>query len=229
MGASASSETASIGTPLTVTTIALIEDNRLVREGLAALLGRFDDLSVIAAHASVEAGVLRALLPDVILLDLGLRSQDSMLIARQVRAELPESRLVIMDLLPAQEEMIEFVNIGVMGFIMKDATLDELVATIHSVMLGVNVLPPEMTATLFSQIAREAVAKGKPELLEAVRMTPRERQVINLIAEGLGNKEIAARLHIATHTVKSHVRNIMEKLTLHTRLQIAAYAHRDTE
>ena len=82
-----------------------------------------------------------------------------------------------------------------------------------------------MTSSLFSQIARDAVARGRPEVIEAVRMTPRERQVINLIAEGLGNKQIAARLHIATHTVKSHVRNIMDKLTLHTRLQIAAYSH----
>ena len=84
-----------------------------------------------------------------------------------------------------------------------------------------------MTGTLFSQIARDAVSRGRPEVLESVRMTPRERQVIILIAEGLGNKEIASRLHIATHTVKSHVRNVMEKLMLHTRLQIAAYAHRE--
>ncbi len=88
-------------------------------------------------------------------------------------------------------------------------------------------LPPQVTGSLFSQIAREAVKKGRPEVLEAVRMTPREREVINLIAEGLSNKEIATRLHIATHTVKSHVRNVMEKLMLHTRLQIAAYAHKE--
>jgi DNA-binding NarL/FixJ family response regulator len=110
---------------------------------------------------------------------------------------------------------------------MKDATLDELVSAIRSVAKGGHVLPPQMTGTLFSQIARDAVAKGRPEALEAVRMTPREREVINLIAEALSNKEIAARLNLATHTVKSHVRNVMEKLTLHTRLQIAAYAHKN--
>jgi DNA-binding NarL/FixJ family response regulator len=93
------------------------------------------------------------------------------------------------------------------------------------VVKGLHVLPPQMTGTLFSAIARTAVARGRPKALDAVRMTPREREVINLIAGGLGNKEIAGRLRIATHTVKSHVRNIMEKLMLHTRLQIAAYAH----
>jgi len=82
-----------------------------------------------------------------------------------------------------------------------------------------------MTGTLFSQIASVAVKRGRAAALEAVRMTQREREVIALIAVGMSNKEIAQRLNIATDTVKSHVRNVMEKLALHTRLQIAAYAH----
>jgi DNA-binding NarL/FixJ family response regulator len=100
------------------------------------------------------------------------------------------------------------------------------VSTIRSVAEGAHVLPPEMTSTLFSQIARDAVERDRTDAMEAVRMTNREREVIDLIGEGLSNKEIATRLNIATHTVKSHVRNVMEKLALHTRLQIAAYAHR---
>jgi DNA-binding NarL/FixJ family response regulator len=148
-------------------------------------------------------------------------------VAEKVKKELPASKVIVMDLLPVHEDIVEFVNAGVSGFIMKDATLDDLVNTIRSVAKGAHVLPPQMTGTLFSQIARDAVARGRPEALDSVRMTPREREVINLIAEGLSNKEIAGRLNLATHTVKSHVRNVMEKLTLHTRLQIAAYAHND--
>jgi two-component system nitrate/nitrite response regulator NarL len=82
-----------------------------------------------------------------------------------------------------------------------------------------------MTGSLFSQIAQVAVSRGRDAALESVRMTSREREVIALIAVGLSNKEIAQRLNIATDTVKSHVRNVMEKLALHSRLQIAAYAH----
>ena len=117
-------------------------------------------------------------------------------------------------------------NAGVSGFILKDATFEDLVRTIRSVAQGEHVLPPQMTSTLFSQIAREAVVRGRADAMESVRMTSREREVVDLIGEGLSNKEIAARLIIATHTVKSHVRNVMEKLTLHTRLQIAAFAHK---
>ena len=132
-----------------------------------------------------------------------------------------------MDLLPVREDIVEFVNVGVSGFIMKDATLDDLANTIRSVAQGAHVLPPQMTSTLFSQIVKDAIIRGRQDTLEAVRMTSREREVIDLIAEGLSNKEIATRLTIATDTVKSHVRNVMEKLMLHTRLQIAAYAHRE--
>jgi len=213
--------------PTKFISVAVIEDNRLVREGITALLNHLPDLRVVAGSDSDDTTALASVAPQVVLLDLGLSNGDSLRVAEKVLKELPGSKVIVMDLLPVHEDIVEFVNAGVSGFIMKDATLDDLARTIRSVAEGVNVLPPAMTGTLFSQIARDAVTRGRPEVLESVRMTPRERQVINLIAEGLGNKEIAGRLHIATHTVKSHVRNVMEKLMLHTRLQIAAYAHRE--
>jgi DNA-binding NarL/FixJ family response regulator len=206
--------------------VALIEDNRLVREGISALLSQHADLRVVARGSSGEMAMLRKVNPQVVLLDLGLRNGDSLRVAEKVKKEFPDSKVIVMDLLPLHEDIVEFVHVGVSGFIMKDATIDDLVNTIRSVAEGAHVLPPQMTKSLFSQIAKDAVARGRPNVLTSVRMTPREREVINLIAEGLGNKEIARRLNIATHTVKSHVRNIMEKLTLHTRLQIAAYAYK---
>ena len=218
---------AALSGPADVIAIAVIEDNRLVREGITALLNQVPDLRVVAGASSGDLSLLSKARPHVVLLDLGLRNGDSLRVAEKVGREFPESKVIVMDLLPVHEDIMEFVHVGVSGFIMKDATLEDLVRTIRSVAEGAHVLPPQMTSTLFSQIARVAVATGRPEALNAVRMTTRERQVINLIAEGLGNKQIAARLHISIHTVKSHVRNVMEKLALHTRLQIAAYAHRE--
>ena len=207
--------------------IALIEDNRLVREGMIALLSQLPDLKVVAGASGSDTSMLRAAKPQVVLLDLGLGHGNSLRVAEEVKKEFPESKIILMDLLPVHEDIVEFVNVGVSGFIMKDATLEDLVSTIRSVANGAHVLPPAMTSTLFSQIAKDAIVRGRPDTLDAVRMTPREREVIDLIAEGLSNKEIAMRLDIATDTVKSHVRNVMEKLMLHTRLQIAAYAHRE--
>jgi DNA-binding NarL/FixJ family response regulator len=205
--------------------VALIEDNRLVREGMAALLNQTADVRVVAAASSGDTAMLKRVAPRVILLDVGLGEHDSLRIAESVKKDFPEAKVVIMDLLPIHEDIVEFVNAGVSGFILKDATFDDLLHTIRAVADGEHVLPPAMTSTLFSQIAKEAVSKGRQVVLDDVRMTAREREVIDLIGRGHSNKEIAAALNIATHTVKSHVRNVMEKLALHTRLQIAAYAH----
>jgi DNA-binding NarL/FixJ family response regulator len=209
--------------------VALIEDNRLVREGMAAMLNQTEDFEVVAAGPSGDHALLRDAKPQVVLLDVGLWDDDSLRVAETVKKESPESKVIIMDLLPVQEDIVEFVNAGVSGFILKDATFEDLVTTIRSVAEGAHVLPPAMTSSLFSQIAKEAVVRGRAAAMESVRMTTREREVIGLIGEGLSNKEIAGRLNIATHTVKSHVRNVMEKLALHTRLQIAAYAHRQDD
>ena len=208
-----------------VITVAIIEDNRLVREGMTDMLNELADVEVVLAATSLETSRLKQANPRVVLLDIGLQDRNCLNVAKTMNAEMADSRVIVMDLLPVHEQIAELVNAGVAGFILKDATFDDFVGTIRSVADGVRVLPPRMTGTLFSQIAHIAVRRGRAAPLDAARMTPREREVIALIAAGRSNKEIAAHLHIATDTVKSHVRNVMDKLALHTRLQIAAYAH----
>jgi DNA-binding NarL/FixJ family response regulator len=206
--------------------VAIIDDNRLVREALTVMLNRLTDIRVVASDVADSASVAESK-PHVLLLDVGLRDQDSLGVAATLRQENPDAKIIVMDLLPVNEEIKEFVNAGVSGFVLKDATFEEFVETIRAVAKGEKVLPPRMTESLFSQIAKEAAELEPGQVLADVRMTRREREVIDLIGEGLSNKEIAQRLNIATHTVKSHVRNVMEKLALHTRLQIAAYSHRE--
>lgn len=208
-------------------TVAIVDDNRLVREALTAMLDRVPDLRVVGTGVA-DAAFLDRFKPDVLLLDVGLVDDDSLGVAAALTKQAPGTKIVVMDLIPMNEDIMQFVNAGVSGFVLKDATFDEFVTTIRSVAAGGKVLPPRMAESLFSQIASTAdAAQGRARVLEDVRMTRREREVIELIGEGLSNKEIAQRLNIAAHTVKSHVRNVMEKLTLHTRLQIAAYSRRD--
>jgi DNA-binding NarL/FixJ family response regulator len=207
-------------------TVAIVDDNRLVREALAAMLDRLPDLRAVAVGVA-DPEFLDETQPDVLLLDVGLRDEDSLGVLAAVTKHAPDAKVIVMDLLPMNEDIVQFVNAGVSGFVLKDATFDEFVATIRTVAAGGKVLPPRMTESLFSQIVTAADARNHEEVLEDVRMTRREQEVIALIGEGLSNKEIAQRLNIASHTVKSHVRNVMEKLALHTRLQIAAYSRRD--
>ena len=206
-------------------TVAIIEDNRLVREGMTDMLNDLPDVQVVLAATSFETAMLKQANPRVILLDIGLQDSNCLRVAESVQTDLTDARVIVMDLLPVHEELAEFVNVGVAGFILKDATFEDFVDTIRSVAVGERVLPPRMTGTLFSQIARAAVKRSETDAIEAVRLTLREREVVGLIALGLSNKEIASRLNIATDTVKSHVRNVMDKLALNSRLQIAAYAH----
>jgi DNA-binding NarL/FixJ family response regulator len=210
--------------------VLVIEDNRLVREGLAALLDAQPDFKVVAAAEGANAGLLqvRETKPHVILVDAALGNHDSHRLVETVRKEAPESRVIVMDLLPAQEDVIRFIKAGASGFIVKDATIDDFVRTIRTVAEGTDVVPAALTGTLLSHIVDQAVVRSTAAVLEAVQMTKREREITALIAEGLSNKEIAQRLNIATYTVKSHVHNILEKLALHSRLQIATHAHKST-
>jgi DNA-binding NarL/FixJ family response regulator len=209
-------------------TVAVIEDNRVVREALSELLNRCPELRAAAQAPNSHESVLSELGPDVILLDPGLENGESLRIARGVRKDFPEVRIVLMDLSPAQEDLPEedlqeFVSAGVSGFIMRDAPVAVVLETIRSVASGLTVLPDQLTAALFSRSTGEPGAQGSSHGHEDLRTTPREREVMDLVAQGLSNRAIGKHLHISVHTVKSHLRNIMDKLTLTSRLQIAAY------
>ena len=209
--------------------ILLVEDNRILREGIAAMLNGEKDMTVMPSSGG-DGGTLaevRKVKPHVVLLDLGLRNQNGLHVVNSVSKEFPGVKVIGMGLIPSQLDIIEWVEAGASGFILKDATVEDFLATVRSVARGTKVLPPSLAGSLFSHVIDNALKKGKGNLASAVRMTKREREIISLIAEGLSNKEIAQRLNVATYTVKSHVHNILEKLALHSRLQIAMFTHNE--
>jgi len=210
------------------TRVLIIDDNRLMRGGLSALLKAQPDLQVAGAVADLAAALRRMaeVTPHVVLVDAGLGSSDGYRCVEQIRKSAPAARVIVMDLLPAPEEVVGYVKAGANGFLMKDATVEDLVGTVRSVARGEDVIPLVLTGTLLSHIAQDAVVHQRPGAADAVRMTKREQEVMLLIAEGFNNKAIAQRLGVAGDTVKSHVRNILEKLTLHSRLAIAAHSRR---
>lgn len=208
--------------------ILLIEDNRLLRDGIESMLKKQPDMNVTATVGNGE-NILKMMekhKPNVLLLDLGLRSKNSLNIVKLAKKHFPKTKIIVMDLIPLQSDVFEFVQAGVSGLMLKDIGVTEFLKTIRSVYEGAQVLPPDLTGSLFTQIVEHAVNGSKPSaVFESVRMTKREKQVIELIADGSTNKEIAQTLHLSTYTVKSHVHNILEKLALHTRVQIANHAH----
>jgi DNA-binding NarL/FixJ family response regulator len=205
----------------------LLEDNRLLRDGIFSILKPHKDIIVIAASGDGKNTLvkIKQLKPNVVLLDLGLRSQNSLHVVEIVKRDFQQAKIIVMDLAPVQADILQYVKAGANGFILKDASLNDFLITIRSVSEGATILPPLLIDSLFSQIVEHAVREGKSKLNDAVRMTIRERQVILLLGDGMSNQEIALKMHISTYTVKSHIHNIMEKLALHTRLEIANYSY----
>ena len=206
--------------------ILLIEENRVLREGLTSMLNQEPGMGVVGTVGDEENPLekVRELKPQVVLLDLSMRDQVCLDVVGSIKKEAPAVRTIVMGLYSDQKEILEFIQLGASGFILKDAAFDDFLRTIKSVAKGESVLPPPLAGTLFSQVVREASVKGRSALLDRANLTKREREIIDLIAQGLSNKEVARKLNIATHTVKSHVHNILDKLALQTRLQIATYA-----
>jgi len=206
--------------------ILLVEDNRILRDGIKALIDKQSDLRVVGStggnHDTLEK--TRDLKPHVVLLDLGLRNANGVRVVQTLAKELPQTKIIGMGLIPSQLDIVEFVEAGAAGFILKDATTEEVLGTIRAVAQGMKILPPVLAESLFTHVVNHALRNGKGKLPSAVRMTKREREIIVLIAEAMSNKEIAQRLNLSTHTVKSHIHNILEKMALHSRLEIATYS-----
>jgi DNA-binding NarL/FixJ family response regulator len=203
--------------------ILVIAENRLFRDGVDAALATQGDLEVVASLDACNdlAGVAREHQPDIVLMDIGPRHLDTVALIRALARSRPESRIVMIDVAQIGATFLEFIEAGASALLPKHATVDDVIYTIRLVLSGATVIPGALTAALFPAAA--ACGRGAAaEMWDCDdRLTRREHEIINLLVESLSNKEIAARLNIATFTVKSHVHNILEKLGLHTRGQIA--------
>lgn len=183
-----------------------------MRDGLARLLGAFPDVEIVASaeNASTGATALRDATPQVVLLDAALANGDSQTFLTNMKSTAPDAKAIVIDFVPAQQDVQQFIEHGANGFIMKDATAEDIVKAIRSVASGTDLPPPPTPPRTAESIGTRATAGAQG--IASVRLTKREHEIRELIAAGLGNKEIAQRLNIATNTVKSHVHNMLGKL-----------------
>jgi DNA-binding NarL/FixJ family response regulator len=205
----------------------LLEDNTLLRDNIIKNLKPHKDLLFISTSVAGKYDLekIKPIIPDVILINFELQSKNSFQFAETIKKDFPSSKIIVMNLVPVCDEVLKFVKAGANGFILKDASLKDLLITIRKVADGTTVLPPLLINSLFSQIVEYSEIDDKSRLQEDTQMTKREREVISLLGDGLSNNKIGKQLDISTYTVKSHIHNIMEKLSLHTRLEIANYSY----
>ena len=185
-----------------------------MRDGLARLLAAYPDVDIIASADTAASGAqqLRDAKPQVVLLDAGLANGESYSFLTTLKSTAPEAKVIVMDFVPAQQDVHQFIDGGANGFIMKDATAEDIVKAIRSVASGTDLPPPPAAPRSAAPDASGGAPAGGGAGAGNVRLTRREQEIKELIAAGLGNKEIAQRLNIATNTVKSHVHNMLGKL-----------------
>ena len=195
--------------------ILCVEDHRLVREGIAALIGQQPDMQVIASAATGEEAValFRRCLPDVTLMDLQLPKMSGLEAIRAILHERTEARVVVLTMYHGEEDIYRALEAGATTYLLKDTLADELIRVIRDVHLGRRPMSDDVQASLAQRSQHRHV-------------TPRELQVIELVSQGMRNKEIAASLGISEETVQVHLRNIYMKLNINDRTAVLAVAMR---
>lgn len=203
--------------------VLIVDDHAVVRRGLRAFLESEEDIEVVgeATDGAEAVEKVQALLPDVVLMDLVMPGMGGITAIREIGEISPSSRVLVLTSFSEDEQVFPSIKAGAMGYLLKDVLAEELGSAIRSVARGVFLLDPQIASKVlkeFSGVHQETPSLG--------RLTPREVEVLALIARGRSNKEIAVDLHISVKTVKTHVSNILGKLHMMDRTQAAIYAVR---
>lgn len=209
-------------------TVLIADDQAMVRQGFGALLGAQPDISVVgdAPNGKIAVSEVKRLRPDVVLMDVRMPELNGLDAARQIlTANLePPVRVLMLTTFDVDDYVYEALSIGASGFLLKDAPAEELVRAVRVVADGQALLAPTVTRRLIADVTRRrAGTRVKPAALDS--LTPREREVLELIATGLSNNEIAQRLFVAEQTVKTHVGKVLAKLQLRDRAQAVVLAY----
>jgi len=207
--------------------VLLADDQALVRAGFRALLDAEDGIEVVgeAGEGGEAVGLARTLTPDVVLMDIRMPGTDGLEATRQITADerLGATRVVVLTTFDLDEYVFEALRIGASGFLVKDTEPAELVQAVRAVARGDALLSPGVTRRLVAEFATRAKDPGPTSELD--RLTEREREVVALVAEGLSNEEIAARLIVSPATAKTHVSRAMVKLGARDRAQLVVLAY----
>jgi two-component system nitrate/nitrite response regulator NarL len=200
-------------------TVYVVSDICLYREGLAEVLGQREEIRVVGAAATCEdlLALLDELSPDIALVDLS--NIESVSVVHELAERAPNVKVVAIGVPETEQRILECAEAGVRGYVPREGSLADLTAALHSVARGEMLCSPRIAASLAQHIAALAAAES---LQATARLTPREMEILELIEEGLSNKEIACRLYIEVATVKNHVHNILEKLNVRGRVDAVA-------
>jgi DNA-binding NarL/FixJ family response regulator len=205
--------------------VLIVDDHALFRRGLQMVLASEPDIEVVgeASDGAEAVEKAKALRPNVVLMDVRMPKRSGIEAAGAIREELPEAKILMLTMSDEEADLYEAIKAGASGYLLKEISIEEVPDAIRSVWAGQSRISPSMASKLLSEFAAMSQRGGDSKGAGA-QLTPREMQVLKLVAQGLNNKDIAEKLFISENTVKNHIRNILDKLHLHSRMEAVVYA-----
>ncbi|GAB3270984.1 response regulator transcription factor [Kineococcus gypseus] len=211
--------------------VVVVDDHSLFRRGLQMVLSTEDDIDVVGEAADGAEAVRRVeeLLPDVVLMDVWMPRRSGIDACAEIKAVAPSTRIVMLTSSEEEDDLFAAVRAGANGYLLKDVPAEEVADAIRAVVTGQSLITPKMAGLLLGEFAamRRRDEERSLGVVGAPRLSPRELDVLRLLARGMANREIAGQLGISENTVKNHVRNLLEKLQLHSRMEAVVYAVRE--
>jgi two-component system NarL family response regulator len=209
--------------------VLVVDDHELFRRGLEIVLAGEPDIEVVGEAGDGAAAVEAAqeLLPDIVLMDVRMPGRGGIEACTALKEVAPSARIIMLTVSDEEADLYEAIKAGATGYLLKEISTDEVADAIRAVADGQSQINPSMAAKLLTEFKSMATRDDERRLVPAPRLTDREIQVLRLVATGKNNREIAKLLFISENTVKNHVRNILEKLQLHSRMEAVVYAMRE--
>jgi DNA-binding NarL/FixJ family response regulator len=207
--------------------VAVVDDQELFRRGLTMLLGVEEDIEVVgeAGDGVAATELAGSAVPDVILMDVRMPKRSGIEACVAIKEVAPTARIIMLTVSDEEADLYDAVKNGASGYLLKDSSIDEVAQAIRVVADGQSLISPSMAIKLLDEFKQ--MSRSDRQQVPSPRLTDRELEVLKLVAQGLNNREIAKRLFISENTVKNHVRNILEKLQLHSRMEAVMYAVRE--
>ncbi|WP_238581052.1 response regulator [Streptomonospora alba] len=210
--------------------VLVVDDHAFFRRGLVSVLDDEQDIDVVGESGDGEDAVRTAadLVPDVVLMDVWMPGSSGIDACTGIKSVVPSAKIVMLTMSDEEDDLFEALKAGATGYLLKEISVDELPGAVRAIASGQSFITPSMATKLIGEFT--ALAKkdgGRARRIPAPQLTGRETEVLRRVARCLNNKEIAEELFISEHTVKNHVRNILEKLQLHSRTEAAVYAVRE--
>jgi DNA-binding NarL/FixJ family response regulator len=207
--------------------VIIVDDQELFRRGLTMLLAAEPDIEVVGEAGDGQEGVALAesAAPDVVLLDVRMPRLSGIEACQAIKELVPSAKLIMLTVSDEEADLYEAVKSGASGYLLKDSSIEQVAQAVRVVADGQSLISPSMAVKLIDEF--KALSRPDPQGSGALRITDRELQVLRLVATGMNNRDIAAELFISENTDKNHVRNILEKLQLHSRMEAVMYAVRE--